>query len=157
MNKSTNSQKSFPTFFCMSLFKIMTYLNKQTVQVLLVTVLLCLQLSPPKFSVNAIETAAASPRVRHNRNPGCNEDQQNTMNDEYRKCIQKFTNRHHASIGSALTREEHQKYTCQLLADTVECDKLLSRCLSHEEVENTKDGHIQARIIQYADNKVYLI
>jgi hypothetical protein len=50
-----------------------------------------------------------------------------------------------------------QKYTCQLLADTVECDGLLSRCLSHEEVEDTKDGHILARINQYADNKVYLI
>ena len=108
MNKSTNSQGSFLTFFCMSLFRNMTYLNKQTVQVLLVTVLLCLQLSPPKFSVNAIETAAASPRVRHNRNPGCNEDQQSKMNVEYNTCIQKFTNRHHASIGTAITREDHQ-------------------------------------------------
>lgn len=153
MNKSTNSRKSFLTCFCMSLFRNMTYLNKQTVQVLLVTVLLCLQLSPPKFSVHAIETAAASPRVRHNRNPGCNEDQQNKMNDEYKKCIQEFTNRHHSSIGTAISREDHQKYTCQLLADTVECDGLLSRCLSHEEVEDTKDGHILARINQYADNK----
>ena len=108
MNKSTNSQKSILTFFAMSLVRNMTYLNKQTVQVLLVTVLLCLQLSPPKYSVNAIETAAASPRVRHNRNPGCNEDQQNKMQDEYNKCIKEFTNRHHTSIGSAVTKEDHQ-------------------------------------------------
>ena len=87
MNKSTNSQKSIFTFFAMSLARNMTYLNKQTVQVLLVTLLLCLQLSPLKYSVNAIETAAASPRVWRNRNPGCNEDQQNKMQDEYNKCI----------------------------------------------------------------------
>ena len=118
MNKSTNSQESFLTFFCMNFFRNMTYLNKQTVQVLLVTVLLCLQLSPPKFSVNAIETAAASPRLRLNEDyeyyedyedyEDCNEDQQSKMNVEYNTCIKKFTNLHHASIGTAITREDHQ-------------------------------------------------
>ena len=47
-----------------------------------------------------------------------------------------------------------QKYTCQLLEDTVACDSLLSRCHSPEEVEKMKDAHISARINQYDDNKV---
>jgi len=122
---------------------------------LLVTVLLCLQLSPPNFTVSAIETAAANPiiRQRFNRNPGCDESQQNQMQEEYQKCSTEFTNRHHTNIGSAVSRDDHQKYTCQLLEDTVACDSLLSRCHSPEEVEKMKDAHISARINQYDDNK----
>ena len=88
----------------------MCYLNKQTVTVLLVTAILCLQMSPPNFTVNAIETAAAQPRIRQriNRNPGCDEEQQNEMTQEYRECIDKHTQQHHDKIGTAITTEDHQ-------------------------------------------------
>ena len=110
MNKSKSY--SVPICFCLkSLFRIMTYLNKQTVTVLLVAGILCLQLSPlPSFTVNAAATAAAQPRIRprNNRDPGCNDEQQGKMNQEYQACQHKFTNLHHTNIGSAITTEDHQ-------------------------------------------------
>jgi len=152
MKISTKLQPALKVYF-LSLFKNMTKHNKQSFTMLLVAILLCLQLSPPNFTVSAIETAAANPRQRFNRNPGCDENQQNQMQEEYQKCSTEFTNRHHTNIGSAVTAEEHQKYTCKLLEDTVKCDELLSRCHSAEEVKRMKDAHIAARINQYDDNK----
>jgi hypothetical protein len=75
------------------------------------------------------------------------------MSDEYTKCTHEFTNRHHENIGNAVTREDHQELTCQLLDDTVKCAAVLKRCHTTEELERTKDGHILARINQYADNQ----
>ena len=94
MKISTKFQPSFKVYF-MSLFRNMTSHNKQSFTMLLVAILLCLQLSPPNFaSVSAIETAAANPiiRERFNRNPGCDENQQNQMQEEYQKCSTEFTN-----------------------------------------------------------------
>jgi hypothetical protein len=129
----------------------MKYFDRQAVTILLVTVVVCLQLSLPNHTVNA--AAAAQPRIRNNRNPGCDEDQQNKMNKEYQECQQKFTNLHHTNIGTAITTEDHQKYTCKLLADTVTCDDLMSRCDSPDDVQKVKDSHIIARINQYSDSK----
>ena len=84
----------------------MKYFDRQAVTILLVTVVVCLQLSLPNHTVNA--AAAAQPRIRNNRNPGCDEDQQNKMNKEYQECQQKFTNLHHTNIGTAITTEDHQ-------------------------------------------------
>ena len=122
---------------------------------LLVAILLCLQLPPPHFTVSAIETAATNPiiRQRFNRNPGCDENEQNQMQEEYQKCATEFTSRHYTNIESAVTAEEHQKYTCKLLEDTIECDELLYRCHSAEEVKRMKDAHIAARISQFDDNQ----
>ena len=121
---------------------------------LLVAILLCLQLSQPHFTVSAIETAAANPiiRQRFNRNPACDENEQNQMREEYQKCSTEFTKRHFTNVGSAVTAEEHQKYTCKLLEDTMKCDELLSRCHSAEEVKRRKDEHIAARISQFDGN-----
>ena len=109
MKISTKLQPALKVYF-LSLFKNMTKHNKQSFTMLLVAILLCLQLSPPNFTVSAIETAAANPiiRQRFNRNPGCDENQQNQMQEEYQKCSTEFTNRHHTNIGSAVTAEEHQ-------------------------------------------------
>ena len=109
MKMSTNFQSLLRLCF-KSLFRNMTCHNKQSFTMLLVTVLLCLQLSPPNFTVSAIETAAANPiiRQRFNRNPGCDESQQNQMQEEYQKCSTEFTNRHHTNIGSAVSRDDHQ-------------------------------------------------
>ena len=104
------STKSSLKVYFLSLFRNMTSHNKQSFKMLLVAILLCLQLSPPNFTVSAIETAAANPIVRNrfNRNPGCDESQSNQMQEEYQKCSTEFTNRHHASIGSAVSEEQHQ-------------------------------------------------
>ena len=149
------STKSSLKVYFLSLFRNMTSHNKQSFKMLLVAILLCLQLSPPNFTVSAIEIAAENPIVRNgfNRNSGCDESQSNQMQEEYQKCSTEFTNRHHASIGSAVSEEQHQKLTCQLLEDTVKCDELLSRCHSAEEVEKMKNAHISARVNQYNDNK----
>ena len=106
---NTNISSHFISY-CKSLFRMMCYLNKQTVTALLVTGILCLQMSPPNFTVNAIETAAAQPRIRprNNRNPGCDIEQQNKMTEEYRKCQNEFTQRHHKNTGTAVTTEDHQ-------------------------------------------------
>jgi hypothetical protein len=132
----------------------MKSLNKQPGKCLLATVLFGLHLSPTKFTANGMETAASRPKMRprNRRSLACDESQQNLMQEEYVKCSQEFIKNHHTSIGSAITTEEHQKYTCQLLDDTIECDALLSRCYSLEEVENMKIAHIVARINQYASN-----
>ena len=105
MTTSTNTLKSI-LFCCTSLSRSMKYFDRQAVTILLVTVVVCLQLSLPNHTVNA--AAAAQPRIRNNRNPGCDEDQQNKMNKEYQECQQKFTNLHHTNIGTAITTEDHQ-------------------------------------------------
>ena len=105
MTTSKNTLKS-TCFCCTSLSRSMKYFDRQAVTLLLVAVVVCLQLSLPNHTVNA--AAAAQPRIRNNRNPGCDEDQQNKMNKEYQECQQKFTNLHHTNIGTAITTEDHQ-------------------------------------------------
>ena len=105
MTTSTKTLKSI-RFCCTSLSRSMKYFDRQAVTCLLVTAVVCLQLSLPNHTVNA--AAAAQPRIRNNRNPGCDEDQQNKMNKEYQECQQKFTNLHHTNIGTAITTEDHQ-------------------------------------------------
>ena len=109
MNRSANISSYFISC-CKSLFTIMCYGEKQTLTILLVTAILCLQMSPTKFTVDAVETAAAQPRTRPrtHRNPGCDLEQQNKMTEEYRKCQTEFTQRHHQNTGKALTTLDHQ-------------------------------------------------
>ena len=127
---------------------------KQSFKMAFVPILLCLQLSPPHFTLSAIETAEDNPIIgpRFKRNPGCDENQQNQMEVEYQQCATEFTNSYYTNIESAVTAVEHQKYTCKLLEDTIKCDELLSQCHSAEEVKIMKDAHIVARINQFYDN-----
>lgn len=108
--------------------------------ILLVTVLLC---------TNFHNCYARSRR----NNPACNEDQQKKMNEEFTKCLKKYTNEHHEASGKATSPEDYQKYTCKLLSDTVECGALWSRCQSPTEVRYNQDTYIQARITQFRDNE----
>ena len=93
-----------------SLFRNMRNINKQTITVFIVIGTLLIQLTPHNFMVNAIETAAANPRIRsrNNRNSGCNDDQQSKMQKEYRECQNRITQTHHQNTATAVTLEENQ-------------------------------------------------
>ena len=93
-----------------SLFKNMRNINRQTSMSLTVIGTLILLIAPHILMVNAIGTAAASPRIRsrNTRNPDCSDDDQRKMQEEYRECQNRTTQSHHQSTATADTLEENQ-------------------------------------------------
>lgn len=81
----------------------------------------------------------------------CTEKDQREMSTQFNECINKYTQIHHENMGRAVSKEDSQRYTCQMLKDTVECGSLWKVCHTPAEVRTMKDSHIEARMSQFSD------
>lgn len=89
-------------------------------------------------------------RIRKSAKKVCTDKDQAKMSEEFNECINKFTQIHHENMGRSMSIEDSQKYTCQMLSDTVECGSVWKDCHTAAEVRSIKDSHIAARINQFA-------
>jgi len=117
----------------------------------LVAVIMCLM-------VLGCESRSAGPggnRIRksNRENRDCTEKDQSAMSSKFNDCINKFTQIHHENMGRAISKEDSQKYTCQMLKETVSCGDAWQSCHTQHEVRTMKDQHIQARMDQFKANR----